>query len=608
MRPFPLASAAVVAAIALASAPTSGQPVSEVLTQSPAPGVRVTGHVLEPGPLELSPERLARLQVPAGFEVSVFASDLINPRMLAVADDGTVYVTRRTVGDVVMLRDTDGDGMADHRQEVANRPDVHGIAIDGATMYLVAVNELFRTQIQPDGTLAPLELLVDDLPDGGQHPNRTIVIGPDGKLYLSVGSTCNACSETNPENAALLRVEPDGSSRTIHASGLRNMVGFDFVPGGDTLYGMDHGIDWLGDNVQHEELNRIEKGSDYGWPYIYGEGEFNPADQPPEGISWEEWAERSVEPLALYVPHSAPMQMAFYTGSGFPDEYLGDAFVAMRGSWNRDPPSGYEVMRIRFEGGAPVGLEPFVTGFLQREDDGWGYLGRLAGLAQAADGSLLVSDDANGTIFRIAYTATAGGTGGAPGAPTNAEGSRVGMTGAAAPSPLAETPSQLASEILPSGQTFEITSNAFADGAPIPEVHGAEGQNISPALDWAPGPEGTRSYVLMMEDPDAADDPPFVHWMLYNIPPDVTALEEARPATPRLQKPEGALQGRNDRGSLGYFGPRPPVGDPPHAYNFQVFALDIVLALPFGASRAELLAAMAGHVLAQGTVTGTFQR
>lgn len=588
----------------------SAQTVSQRLEDPEAANVAIVGHVVEPEQIEPTAERIARLRMPAGFTVSVFARDLVNPRMMAVADDGTVYVTRRTVGDVMMLRDTDGDGVADQQRVVASRPNMHGIAITGSTMYLVTIKDLYRTQIRADGTLGPLEHLVDDLPDAGQHPNRTVVVGPDGMLYLSVGSTCNACSEANPENATMLRVSPDGTSRTIYATGLRNTIGFGFAPGGGALFGMDHGIDWLGDNEQHEELNQIVEGAKYGWPYIYADGKYNPQDEPPGGISMAEWAARSARPLGLYTPHAAPMQMAFYTADRFPQEYRGDAFVAMRGSWNRERPSGYEVMRIRFQDGRPVGLEPFVTGFLVQEGGRWGYLARLAGLAQARDGSLLLSDDANGIIYRIAYQgAGAGGAAGGPGAPTNVQGARVGMTDATAPRPPADTPAQLASALLGgSDPSLRVTSPAFANDARIPETYGAEGQNVSPPLQWSAGPAGTRSYAVLMEDPDVERDPPFVHWLLYNVPADVTSLDEAVPGAPRLQKPRGALQGRNERGSVGYFGPRPPKSDPPHHYHFQVFALDTVLDLPHGASRAELLAAMRGHVLAQGRVVGTFER
>ena len=368
-------------------------------------GVEIVGHVIKPVPLDWSEERMARLALPEGFAISVFARDVENPRMMRVADDGTVYVTRRELGDVMMLRDTDGDGMADETKVVAQKEQMHGIEIDGDDVWLMTVNDLFHTTLQEDGTFGTLETIIDDFPEGGQHPNRMVVKGPDGKLYVSVGSTCNACGETNEENATIVSMNPDGTARAIHASGLRNTIGYGFEPGTGQLYGFDHGIDWLGDNEQHEEFNLITEGDRYGWPYVYAMSRFNPQDVPPNS-SFSDYAAASEEPIGLHTPHAAPMQMAFYTGDAFPEDYQGDAFVAFRGSWNRQPPSGYEVMRVDFEDGQPVAMEPFLTGFLMEDEaspTGWGNMGRLCGLAQGPDGSLYLSDDTGGVIYRITY-------------------------------------------------------------------------------------------------------------------------------------------------------------------------------------------------------------
>src|SRR5690606_38130471 len=147
---------------------------------------------------------------------------LEKPRMIAVAEDGTVYVTRRELGDVLKLADPNRDGQADRVEVVARRPGLHGIAIDGDRMYLVSVNEVFVAEIAENGRLGALQTIIDDLPDGGQHPNRTIAVGPDDRLYITVGSTCNACRETRPENATILRADKDGQNLEIFASGLRN--------------------------------------------------------------------------------------------------------------------------------------------------------------------------------------------------------------------------------------------------------------------------------------------------------------------------------------------------------------------------------------------------
>ena len=604
--------ASLLGCVAGAQEPQSVPPVSEQLENPESADVTIVGSVLEPAQLEPTRERLDRLSLPDGFEVSVFAENLVNPRMLAVADDGTVYVTRRAVGDVVMLRDENGDGRADVQERVASRPGMHGIAIDGETVYLVTVSEIYRTTRRDDGTLEPLgESIVDDLPAGGQHPNRMVVVGPDRMLYISVGSTCNACGETDPRNATMMRIAPDGSQSSIFASGLRNTIGYGFHPETGELWGMDHGIDWLGDNEQHEELNHVVQGNKYGWPYVYDDGQFNPQDEPPADISLEEWAGESADPVGLYVPHSAPMQMAWYTGDTFPEAYRGDAYIAMRGSWNRRPPSGYEVLRIDFEDGRPVGFEPFITGFLMEDEEGpsgWGHLGRLAGLAQGPDGALYLADDTNGVIHRIVYAGDGGSE--AEGLkPTNAEGARAGVSGEDSAQPPEAGENALAVDIVaPQGGPIDVVSPAFGDGEAIPAMYAAEQQNISPPLDWAEGPDGTESYVVMVEDMDVPEDPPFVHWLVYDIPADVTELREGVPGAPQLPLPEGAKQGTNDRGSTGWFGMRPPAGDPAHDYHFQVFALDTTLDLPHGASRAELLEAMRGHVLSAGEVVGTYER
>ncbi|PUA29121.1 MAG: hypothetical protein B0W54_00475 [Cellvibrio sp. 79] len=569
--------------------------------------VRIVGHVLKPEPIA-SKHLLKKLAVPKGFEVNVFAKNLINPRMIAVADNGVVYVTRREVGDVIRLVDANNDGVAEQQDVVANRPGMHGIAIAGDKVFLATVNDVYSTGLDADGKFGPLIRIVDDLPDGGQHPNRTLAVGPDGKLYVSVGSTCNACDETNPESATLLQMNIDGTGRKIFASGLRNTIGFDFEPGTGEIFGMDHGIDWLGDNEQYEELNHLVKGKQYGWPYIYGDGKFNPQDEPPGDITLQEWAARSVDPLGFYTPHAAPMQMTFYTGTQFPAEYYGDAFIAMRGSWNRKPPAGYEVVRIQFAGGKPVKFEPFMQGFLSRKGERWVHHGRISGLAQAKDGALLVADDTNGIIYRIAYTGTKKRT--EPlGPPTNSFNVDVRITNADSPPPDDVHTQNLAMHLLNgAGVTLDISSPAFQAGAPIPPLFALEGENISPPLVWSKGPEGTKSYAIIMEDPDVAQNPPFVHWLLFNLPADVVSLPQGIPPLPELAKPDGALQGKNDRGSIGYIGPNPPTQDSAHHYYFQIFALDKKLNLPVGTTREELLAAMQGHVLANGFIIGTYDR
>ncbi len=559
------------------------------------------GHVLKPKKAQLAADQLNTLKVPDGFEINVFAEGLINPRMMAVSDDGTVYVTRRSIGDVVMLRDTDSDGKVDEQKAVANRPQMHGIAISGDQVYLATVKDVYRANIQKDGTFSELRRIIDDLPDGGQHPNRTLAVGPDGMLYISVGSTCNSCSETNPEAATLLRATPDGKKRTIFASGLRNTIGFDWHPATKQLFGMDHNVDWHGSDGPGEEFNLIEEGKKYGWPYVYADGFLSPQDEPPGELTTKHWDQTSERPLLLYTAHAAPMQMAFYDGQAFPVEFSGSAFVAMRGSWNRKPPSGYEIVRIVFEQDKPARIEPFLTGFLTEADGTFTRTARPAGIAVGKDGTLLFSDDENGVIYRIAY---AGGAQTATEVPRIAEAPKAPEeTKAAAERPV------LASEALAAERIvkLDVKSDTFKIRRLIPLRNTDYGQKVSPDLSWSPGPTGTQSYAIIMDDPDAK--PRLVHhWGIFNIPADVTGLPEGLPGEPSLMLPKGAAQTANTIGSTGYFGPRTPAGDPPHRYHFQVFALDKVLDVAPGADRQALLDAMKGHVLAAGDLVGVFQR
>ncbi|HYE74372.1 MAG TPA: PQQ-dependent sugar dehydrogenase, partial [Blastocatellia bacterium] len=265
--------------------------------------VSITGHVYEPARLEPTEARINQLRLPAGFRIQKFA-EIQNPRMLVVAPDGTIYVSQRDPGTVSMLKDIDGDGVADVQRVVAQKERLHGLAIHQGRMYLAAVREVFVSDINQDGTLSPLQMIINDLPDGGQHPNRTLAVGPDNMLYISIGSSCNACTETNPEHATMLRAGLDGRNRKVFASGLRNTVGFGWHPVSKRQFGFDHGIDWLGNEVQHEEINELVEGAKYGWPYVYDDGRINPHGQPPPslGLTKEDWAKQSKQPLLMYTP------------------------------------------------------------------------------------------------------------------------------------------------------------------------------------------------------------------------------------------------------------------------------------------------------------------
>jgi glucose/arabinose dehydrogenase len=355
--------------------------------------------VNRPQRIAFQPGLLQRLKVPSGFQVSVFASNTGEPRMMAVGPDGSVYVTRPQQADVIRLTDRNGDGKSDGMTTIASGIKlVHGIQIHNGKLYLAGVNDVYVSDLNGQNR----EKLIANLPDGGNHPNRTIGIGPDNQLYISIGSTCNDCDESNPEHATILKAPLNGGKRQIFARGLRNTIGFDWHPQTNELWGMDHGSDGRGDNQPPEELNRLQSNSDYGWPYCFGKKQPDPIKKDPKGTTKAEYCKTTIPIMLGYQAHSAPIEMIFYEGKQFPQDYHGDAFVAMHGSWNRSTPVGYKVARIRFENGKPQTFEDFLTGFFVGKN---GQFGRPAGLAVSKDGSLLISDDENGVIYRVAYNA-----------------------------------------------------------------------------------------------------------------------------------------------------------------------------------------------------------
>jgi glucose/arabinose dehydrogenase len=396
-----LAAATLVTALALANPLAAQKPELRRV-------VAVRGALSTPSRMEWNPALVSKLRAPAGFRVSVWAERLGAPRMFAMGRDGTLYVTRRDSNDVIALRD-DGRGRAlPPRVVVKDLANVHGIAVHGQRLYLATIKELYVVELGTNGDAGQPRAIVTDLPDGGQHPNRTLAIGPDSMLYVTVGSSCNACSEPNREHATMLRVSLDGRERGIYARGLRNTLGFGWHPVTSALWGMDHGSDWRGNDVPLEELNELRAGTDYGWPWCWGARRVDSLTNavPPNGPDREGYCKRTGGATLTYTAHAAPMQMVFYTGTQFPAEYRHDAFVAMRGSWNREPVSGYEVVRVRFRNdGSPERIEPFLTGFVE---NGGRYFGRPVGMAVLPDGSLLVGDDTNGAIYRIAHGSGAG--------------------------------------------------------------------------------------------------------------------------------------------------------------------------------------------------------
>ncbi len=357
--------------------------------------------VVLPAPLPATPENIARLKLPAGFHIAKFADGLESPRVIVISDAGNIYVSSRDAGTITMLSP---DGT--HKEQVLALENVHGMVIHNNVMYYVTIKEVYSAPINPDGTFGTSKLIINDLPDAGQHVDRTLAVGPDNKLYMSVGSTCNTCEERNHINSTMQRSNLDGSDRETFATGLRNTIGFNFKPGTSDLYGWDDGVDWLGDKEQREEVNLIQQGKEYGWPFILGDGLKNLYLTPPHGVTLDQWAAKTTLPVLTWNAHASGMQLIFLNGGGVPADYNGDALATMHGSWGANPPSGYEVVRIHFQDGKAKDVQPFIEGFLMtaKGGSGWARFARPFGLAQMRDGGIILGDEQNGVLYRITYS------------------------------------------------------------------------------------------------------------------------------------------------------------------------------------------------------------
>ncbi|MEQ8878165.1 MAG: sorbosone dehydrogenase family protein [Cyclobacteriaceae bacterium] len=343
--------------------------------------------------------RLDALTLPEGFRIDVFAR-VKDARSLAVSPDGTVFVGSRGGGHVHAFKDENGDYKADKKYVIATgRNNPNGIAFRDGDLYVSEVSKLWKYPNILAFDTTQKELIVDDYPTEVHHGKRYLGFGPDGKLYMPVGAPCNICEKEDQIYASITRMNPDGSEREIVAHGVRNTVGFDWHPQTGVFYFTDNGRDMMGDTTPECELNRLtEAGQHFGYPYCH---QGNISD-PEFGSKFP--CEDFVSPIELLGPHVAPLGMRFYTGTQFPETYRGEIFVALHGSWNRSPEAGHtgaQVILVREEGGESQGKEVFIDGFLMKSNNQ--YWGRPVDMIFLEDGSMLLSDDMSGTIYRIWY-------------------------------------------------------------------------------------------------------------------------------------------------------------------------------------------------------------
>ncbi len=335
----------------------------------------------------------AGLTAPAGMTVNAYATGLGPARMMALTPRGDILLTVPPNQLLLIKADRDGDGRTDG--VITLLDDLHnasGITLDGDWLYIAVNGRVLRVPFDAEArrvTGAPET--VTRLPAGGMHWTRTIKKGPDGYFYVSIGSDCNVCIEQDPWRAAMIRFKP-GEAPTLYASGLRNSVGFDWQPVTGDLFAVNNGRDWLGDNFPPEEVNRIVEGGFYGWPYLNGDN----VPDPDYGKDVGDRAKTAIMPIYKLPAHVAPLAILFLRHAK-PGALAGAALVTEHGSWNRSTKDGYQVVALTWRDGA-ISEAPFLTGFLK---DGV-VSGRPVDIAEAPDGTIYISDDFAGAIWRVA--------------------------------------------------------------------------------------------------------------------------------------------------------------------------------------------------------------
>jgi glucose/arabinose dehydrogenase len=344
----------------------------------------------------------AQLRVPAGFIVSVFAENLQGPRTMLYAPNGDLFVAQSRAGSVVILRDTNNDGVADTRFTYAQGlAGVFGMAFHDSYLYLGRTDSVVRYQYKEGDTQAqgtPEKIV--DLPNGG-HNTRNLIFSRDGKkMYVAVGSASNKDDGEEPRRAAVNEYNPDGTGHRVFASGIRNPVGLTLQPGTDAIWVAVNERDTLGDDLVPDYVTSVKDGGFYGWPYAYIGSNYDPEHKGKR----PDMVQRAIVPDVLIQAHSAAVGITFYTGTQFPQRYRNGAFVGLHGSWNRSKLAGYRIAFVPFQNGKPSGsAEDFVTGWIINEGTPGTAWGRPVSPFVAKDGSLLVTDDAGNKIWRVRY-------------------------------------------------------------------------------------------------------------------------------------------------------------------------------------------------------------
>jgi glucose/arabinose dehydrogenase len=387
--------AAPAAGAAPAAAPAPLPPGSPLLGRPDNEAAAKLAPVAPP-PLPAAPDKLptAKLKLPPGFNIEVYAAGMANARSLAVGDKGTVFVGSRLVDKVYGIENKDGKRSVKVVASGLYRP--NGVAFKDGTLYIAELSKVSKIEKVEDNLDSPPKPVViyDKFPKDEAHGWKFMGIGPDNKLYVEVGQPGNNVLHDDA-HGQIRRMNLDGSGAEVYVFGVRHSVGFDWNPETKQMYFTDNGRDWLSETVPQDELNRVTKqGEDFGAPFCY---QGNIIDQ---DLGWGKDCKDYTAPVGLMGPHVAALGMRFYTGNMFPKSYKNAIFIARHGSWNKSKKEGGDIVVVKLnKDGTMKSMEPFITGFLEDNK----YVGRPVDVLPMKDGSLLVSDDWNGAVYRITY-------------------------------------------------------------------------------------------------------------------------------------------------------------------------------------------------------------
>src|SRR6266511_3362931 len=350
-----------------------------------------------PPPVPTAADKLPidKLKAPKGFTIELYASGVDNARTLRLSDKGTVFVSSRIKDKIHAIVDKGGTREVKVVASGLHRP--NGIVLHKGTLYIAELSQISKIDNVEDKLDNPPKptVIFSDLPKDEAHGWKYLTIGPDEKLYVQVGAPCNICMPSE-RHSKIYRLNSDGSGLEVVAHGIRQIVGMDWHPVSKQLYFTEHQRDWLSEDIPEDKLNRLtQPGKDnFGFPYCH---QGNITDQE---FGWGRSCDEFTKPVALLGPHSAPLGMRFYTGNMFPPEYRNAILVARHGSWNRSKKFGGDIAIVSLnENGTVKSVDPFITGFIENNN----YLGRPADLLVLSEGSMLISDDFNGAVYRVTY-------------------------------------------------------------------------------------------------------------------------------------------------------------------------------------------------------------